>query len=69
MLVLLHRDSPHPWFEVLGVEDGGRALIVRPLWNRADQVGQKFKIDKAAYRNYGYYPKEVEDALIPELQA
>ena len=67
MLALLHRDSPHPWFEVMGVVDGGRKLRVRSLWGNAEQRTLVFVIDKGAYRNYGYYPKEIDDALIPQL--
>lgn len=69
MIALLHRDSPHPWFEVLGIADKGRKMQVRPLWGNRDQRGQIYTIDKQAYRDYGYYPKEINDALIPELQA
>lgn len=68
-LCLFHKDSPHPWFEILDTTDGGRRLKVRGLWGNAEQRGLIYTIDKAAYRAAGYYPKEVEDAIIPELCA
>jgi hypothetical protein len=66
--VLFHRDSPLPWFIVRGVVDKGRKLEVTPVWMRQEQVDLVYTIDKATYRNYGYYPKEIEDAELPELQ-
>lgn len=69
MIALLHKDHPCPMFKVLGVVDNGRKMEVQTLWGNADQRRLIYTIDKVAYRNYGYYPKEIDDALIPELQA
>ena len=66
--VLFHRDSPLPWFVVLGVVDKGRKLEVTPVWMRPGQEDLIYTVDKAAMRNYGYYPKEIEDAELPQLQ-
>lgn len=63
---LFHRDSPLPWFEVLEVVGGGR-LKVRPVWGNAEQRTLTYTVDKAAMRDYGYYPKEIEDAQLPQL--
>ena len=69
MLVLVHSSTgDHPWFEVLGVVDKGRKIEVRPLWGTREQQGSIYTIDKAAYRAYGYTPKEIDDALKPELR-
>jgi hypothetical protein len=67
-LVLFHKNQAHPWFEVLGVTDKGRKLEVRPLWFRPDQAGLVYTVDKEAFRKYGYYPKEVPDAELPQLR-
>lgn len=64
---LFHRDSPLPWFEVLGVVDHNRKLEVRPVWGNAEQQRLVYTVDKAAMRNYGYYPKEIDDAQLPQL--
>lgn len=64
---LFHRDSPLPMFEVLGVLDKGR-LQVRPIWGNAEQQTLVYSVDKAAMRDYGYYPKEIDDAQLPRLQ-
>lgn len=70
MIALLHKDNgAHPWFEVLGTADEGRKLVVRPLWMRPGAEGLQYHVDKAAMRAYGYYPKEIDDALKPELCA
>lgn len=68
MLALLHNDYPQPFFEVLGVENGGRTILVHPLWGNAEQRSLTYRLDKATYRAAGYYPKEIDDALKPELQ-
>ena len=68
LTVLFHRDSPLPWFVVHGLTDKGRKLEVTPVWMRPEQVGLVYTVDKAAFRDYGYYPKEIEDAELPELQ-
>ena len=68
MIALLFKDNPTPFFEVVGIVDGGRKMEVRLLWGNYSQRETIFTIDKAAYRAYGYYPKEIDDALIPQLQ-
>lgn len=65
---LFHKDSPLPMFEVLGVPSKGK-LSVRPIWGNAEQQRLVYTVDKVAMRNYGYYPKEIEDAELPQLQA
>ena len=67
MIVLMYRDNPTPFFEVLGVSDNGRKIQVRRLTGDADQRTSVCFVDKALYREHGYYPKEIDDALIPEL--
>lgn len=70
MIALLHKSSgDHPWFEVLGAVDKGRKLEVRPVWGNREQQSLIYTVDKAAMREYGYYPKEIDDALKPELCA
>jgi len=52
---------------VLGVVDHNRKLEVRPVWGNAEQQRLVYTVDKAAMRNYGYYPKEIDDAQLPQL--
>lgn len=68
ILALFHKDSPLPWFVVLGVEDKGRKLKVRPVWGNREQQTLVYSVDKQAMRDYGYYPKEIDDAQLPQLQ-
>lgn len=66
-LVLFHKDYPHPFFEILGVVDQNRKLEVRPLWFRPHEEGLVYIVGRLAMKDAGYYPKEVDDAFIPEL--
>lgn len=67
-MCLFHKDSPLPQFVVLGIEGNGRKLKVRPVWGNREQQTLVYFVDRAAMRDYGYYPKEIDDAQLPQLQ-
>lgn len=55
-------------FEVLAVEEGGATLILGALWDSPEVRGVRSAMSKAALRNIGYTPMEVDDAIIAKLR-
>lgn len=67
MIALAHRHNPVPIFEVLKVL-GPKHLLLRPLWDNGGTPHKVFRTRKAAMKQCGYFPMEVADAIVPELQ-
>ena len=67
-LVLAHRHNPVPIWLVEQVSEDGKNLLVLPLFGPLE--GRKIiPASKADMRLCGYYPMEVEDAVVAQLQA
>lgn len=68
-VILFHQHKLEPIFEVLRTEDEGRTIIARPLFGPPEwQANSWISMPKRTLRALGYYPVEVNDAIVPELQ-
>lgn len=72
MAIVLHFDG-NIVFEVLSFSEDGTTLSLGALWNSPSALEATGEMSKAALRQIGYRPMEVEDAVVaklrPKLQA
>lgn len=66
-MVLVHRHNPTPIWEVRALLAGGKHLLVVPLFGAAHKR-KIYRVRKTALRDSGYYPVEIENAVLAKLQ-